>query len=120
MPFIEAVSGFADPVVAGTLLREVTAVNNRRGIRLETEATGTAPFPKGTKTYAYMIDMGERAPFRGNHEFGQNGLRCQQGRRRPGGEDTSILLAKDLRKDISARPCRFFANASPGALGIFR
>ncbi len=61
--FTEALSGLTDPVVARILLREDILVGDRRATRLEIESTGTGPHPKGTKTYAYIIDLGESGIF---------------------------------------------------------
>lgn len=61
--FEEAIRGMTNPAVARTLRRGVTTVRGRRALRLEVEATGIGPMPKGTRIFAYLVDFGERGIF---------------------------------------------------------
>lgn len=56
----EAVRGVTAPAVSRTLLREDTRLDGQLAVRLEIEATGIGPTPKGTRSYVYLIDLGPR------------------------------------------------------------
>lgn len=62
-PFQSAVQGMTDPAVVRTILREPLQLEAGRAVRLEVETKGVIPLPVGTRTYAYIIDLGSRGIF---------------------------------------------------------
>jgi putative cell wall-binding protein len=62
----------ADPQVEREVDREVTTVDERTAVRLETEATGDGQLPEGALSTRWVVDLGDGSVFlASSHEVGE-------------------------------------------------